>query len=157
VVIVGSVLFLAVAFGPPVAGLVAGCEVVEDADRRERWELAGKPATIIAPRAIYEQHPDVVTTLDKVLGQFPGNREVEWVLGVAFAGVGVFALWGLVLGSLSAAFPGLVRGVFCPLCDGHRRGRGVWLAVISLLVLIIWCVAAFEIAANAGLIGTPGG
>jgi hypothetical protein len=157
VVIVGVALLVGVVFGPPVVGLVAGSHAVEDADRRERWELAGKPVTITSPRALRHQHPDVVTTLDRVLAQFPGNREVERMLAVAFAGVGVFALWGLILGALGATFPGLVRGVFCPLCAGHRRGRGVWLAVVSLLVLVIWGVAAFEIAANAGLVRTPGG
>lgn len=130
---------------------------MEDADRGERYELAGRPKDRGSNRMLHQKFPEVVTTLDRVLERFPGNREVQTVLLVAFTGIGAFALWGTILGSLGAAMPGVVRGVFCPLCADYRRGRGVRLAVVSLLVLIGWSVAAFEIAANAGLVAVPGG
>ena len=157
VMLVSTGLLVAVMFGPPIAAMVAGTELVGDADRRERWELAGKPKTIIAPRAIYDQHPEVTTTLDKVLRQFPGNRDTKEILAVGFAGLGVFAAWVLILSTAGAVFPRLVRSVFCPLCDGYRRSHAAWFSVLAVLALVIWCVAAFEIAANAGLVATPGG
>ena len=157
VVLVSIGLFVAVAFGPPVAALAAGGELVEDADRREHWELAGKPRDVLPHRMWRMKHPEATTTLDKVLDQFPGDSESRWRLAAGFAGVGVFSAWFLILSTLATIFPTTARSVFCPLFDNYRRGRGVWLAVLALLVLVIWGVAAFEIAANAGLVGTPGG
>lgn len=156
-VIVASGLLLVVALGPPVGGTAAAWELAYDADRRERWELAGRPRNMSSNGVLRMNHPEVVTSLDRVLDRFPGDRESQRVLAGGFAGVGVFALWGVVLGSLGVAFPGVVRGVFCPLLDGFRRGHGWWLALVSLLVLIGWVVVAFEILANAGLIAMPGG
>jgi hypothetical protein len=157
VVIVGVGLFLAVAFGPPIAALAAGGELVEDADRREHWELAGKPRDVLPHRMWRMKHPEVTTTLDKVLDQFPGDSESRWRLAAGFAGVGVFSAWFLILSTLATIFPTTARSVFCPLFDNYRRGHAAWFGVLALLVLVIWGVAAFEIAANAGLIGTPGG
>lgn len=157
IVLVSSGLLLAATLGPPVAGLVAGGEVAYHADQRERWELAGRPKNSSSNRMLQERFPEVTTSLDRVLERFPGNREVRQVLAVAFAGVGAFALWGVILGLAGAAFPGVVRGVFCPLLDGFRRGSGWRLGLVSLVVFAAWLVVAFEIAADAGLIVMPGG
>jgi hypothetical protein len=156
VVLVSLGLFVAVAFGPPIAALTAGGELVEDADRREHWELAGKPAEITPHRMWRKLHPEPTTTLEKVLDQFPGDSETRWQLAAGFAGIGVFSAWILILSTLATIFPATVRSAFCPLFDNYRRGHAAWFGVLALLVLVIWGVAAFEIAANAGLVGTPG-
>lgn len=157
IVIVSAGLLLVVTLGPPVAGTAAAFELAKDADRRERWELAGRPQNASSNGVLRMNHPEVVTSLDRVLERFPGERETKRVLAAGFAGVGVFALWGVILGLVGVAFPGVVRGVFCPLSDGFRRGSGWRLGLVSLVVFAAWFVVAFEIAADAGLIAMPGG
>jgi hypothetical protein len=95
----------------------------------------------------------VVTTLDRVLAPFPGHRDVQWGLAVAFVGLGIVAAWGLVIASLAGSFPGAVRAVFTPFHDRFTRGRAVWLGAVCVGALVIWSAWAFEIASAAGLMG----
>ena len=95
--------------------------------------------------------------LEKVLDQFPGDNESRWMLAAGFAGVGVFSAWFLILSTLATIFPATTRSLFCPLLDGYRRGHAAWFGVLAVFALVIWCVAAFELAAKAGLVATPGG
>jgi hypothetical protein len=79
----------------------------------------------------------------------------EWAPAAAglFVGVGAVAIWWTVLGFVSATFPGAVRGVFLPLLNRFERRHGLMLAVPALVVAVIWCAAAFEIASAAGVVG----
>lgn len=154
-VVVSLAVLLGVAVAVPLgvgAGIVAE---VERVDRQERWELAGKPkgdSRYSVNRQLAARHPEVQTRLDRVLAPFPGDFEVRRGLAAVFPGAGVFAGWWLVVGVFAVAFPGAVRGVCHPLCDGVRRRHGVQLAVGSLVAVFLWGVAVIEVAAAAGLV-----
>ncbi|HEX4608596.1 MAG TPA: hypothetical protein VH092_10370, partial [Urbifossiella sp.] len=120
VVLVSLGLGLVVAAAP--LGIVAvTVEQTRQADHQERWELAGRPtanpwrnAPRLAPRALAERFPDVVTRLDRVLGVFPGPAATREVLAVGFLAAGVMAAWWAVVGCAAGAFPGLARGLVLP-------------------------------------------
>ncbi|MDB5309749.1 MAG: hypothetical protein JWO38_3951 [Gemmataceae bacterium] len=155
VVIVGLVLLLGLTLLAPLGVTIAVCGNAVDADQQERWELAGQSG--LAPRfrdntALMKRYPAVVTTLDRLLIRFPGNRTTKEVGGALFVGAGAFAAWGAVIGLLGARFPGSVRAVFDPLC-GPFEGRGAGrVGLTCLLLLAVWCGFAVRILVDAGLV-----
>lgn len=69
-----------------------------------------------------------------------------------FVGAGACLLWWTLLGVLGGTFPGAVRAVFFPLTARFRAGHGWWVAVPCAAALALWGVAAYEVAASAGVV-----
>jgi hypothetical protein len=142
-VIVSTALLIGFMFGPPIAATAAIAEGIDDLDRRGRRVVVNERD---------EWRAEAISASQRALSSFPGGRETRAVLATLFVGAGFCSAWWLIVGILGIIFPATVRAAFPPLCDRFRRSRGLKLAGISLLLLFVWVVIAFEIAANAGLI-----
>lgn len=156
VVLVSLVLLIAVVAWPVALGGVTAEEMagaanrVDNADRPERFPLTARDLTQRSERQRKERWAAQVEEDRKLLAAIPVEPEFAPAAAGLFVGVGAFALWGTVLGFVSARFPRTVRAVFCPLCDGFARRHGLWLAVPCLALSAAWCATAFEVARAAG-------
>jgi hypothetical protein len=164
VALVSTALLLAVV-AVPVGASIALYHAGEDADHRQRWELAGRPRVSERDRVsryvygyipsnpeLARNYPDVVTTRDRLLGVFPGNEDVREVFGAAFVGAGVFALWGAVVGLTAGAFPGAVRAVFVPYFGRSDGTAARWVGVLCVLLVAVWGGFAYRILTEAGVV-----
>lgn len=156
-VMVSLSLFLVFVVAPPFMATGIISTQAQMADRDERWELADRPALGSYRygdnwnNEMMRKHPQVVTTLDRFLAPFPGNRDTRDGLGILFLGAGVFAFWGATLGLLGGRFPGTVQSVFVPLCNnfGGKHARRV--GFVSLMLLAVWCGVVYRLLTDAGL------
>ena len=162
VALVSTALLLAVA-AVPFGGTAAIVAATQEADHQERWELAGRPdsprhrtfyrsASMWGRGELRTDYPEAVTTADRLLAAFPGNRGVREVLAVVYVGVGVFALWGAVVGFLAGLMPGVVRAVFVPYFGRFDGIGGRRLGVVCLLALAIWGGVGYRILTEAGVV-----
>ena len=67
------------------------------------------------------------------------------------AGVGVFAVWWMILAGLATAFPGAVRATFFPLYSCFERKHGWRALAVSGALLAVFFVLAWEVVAQSGL------
>lgn len=158
-VLVGLVLSAAVVLAP--VGATAGiADEVAQADHEERLELAGQPRNpkyargwvhVSSREALKKKHPDVQTTLDKLLATFPGNREVQETLAIMLMGVGVCSTWWMLVAGLATAFPGAARATFFPLYGSFERKHGCRALTISAMCFAVFFVLAWEVVAKSGL------
>ena len=154
VVLVSLSLLLGILFVPVAATAVIASET-DRADRVERWELAGKPGSgpySFTSDRLVAQHPDVVTTLDRLQAPLPGSRTAKDVLSVMLLGVGLFAFWWGLLGLIAGAFPGFTRGVFFPLLNGFEAKHAQRLGVLCLALFVLSAGFAYRVAAEAGVL-----
>jgi len=128
---------------------------------RSVWRAIKVPITSTHPRAfitVMEEHrelvvdPTIVTSLDRVHAQFPGDQAVQQNLARLFLGCGAFTLWWAILGLVRSLFPRLVREVLFPLCQQVVERRISRIGVVCLALFAIWCAFAYQIATNAGLL-----
>ena len=163
VVLVSFALLVGVMAIPIAAGVATGGEVadadigVTEFDRPNPQPvdpLDWRAARNWQARAEYKERLVSQVEEDRqLLAAIPVH--VEWAPAAAalFVGVGAVALWWTVLGFVSATFPGAVRAVFLPLLNRFERRHGLMLAVPALVIAVVWCAAAFEVASAAGAIG----
>jgi hypothetical protein len=153
--IVSVVLLAGFMLGPPMVATATIAAVAQDADHKERRQLVGAMYDIPQyerNRTLMKRHPDVVTSLDRVLAPFSGSRDTREALSALFLGAGLLGVWWLIVGMLAVSFPATGRAVFPPLCNGLQRRHGWKLAGLAVVLLLAWGVAAFEIAAEVGLL-----
>lgn len=163
VVLVSLALLVGVMAIPIAAGAATGGEVASARHRVTEFDrpnpqpvdpLDWRAARNWQARAEYKERLVSQVEEDRqLLAAIPVH--VEWAAAAAalFVGVGAVAMWWTVLGFVSATFPGAVRAVFLPLLNRFERRHGLLLAVPCLVVAVIWCAAAFELASAAGVIG----
>jgi hypothetical protein len=163
VVLVSLVLLVGVTIWPMALGGAVGSGVAGAAHRVRLTDRPNPPpANPLNWRAMREwQHRQ--ENIERMSQQVEEDRQLlaaipvhpEWAPAAAglFVGVGAVAIWWTVLGFVSATFPGAVRAVFLPLLNRFERRHGLMLALPALVVAVIWCAAAFEIASAAGVVG----
>ena len=160
VAIVSLALLITILAVPVVAGGVTAAEVAGALQRVKSFE-GSNPDSIDARdwrsvrdrearQAMKERMASQLEEDRELLAMVPVQR--EWAPAVAglFVGVGACAPWGVLLGVLGGMFPHAVRAVFLPLAERFRSSLGWWLAVPSVAMLALWCMAAYEVAASAG-------
>jgi hypothetical protein len=161
-VLVSTVLLVAVVALPLAAGLIAGAEVagaehrVATFDRPNPEPIAPRDSRKVRDWEFQEKWKE------RMASQVEEDRQLlaavpvapRWAPAAAglFVGVGACALWWTVLGVLGGSFPGVVRAVFFPLTQRFRSAHGWVVAVPCALVLVLWGVAAYEVAASAGVV-----
>lgn len=157
VVLVSLALVLAVA-ATPVGIIGVTVESIDRADYYERWERAGRPQAVhgrynypLGRRALVQNHPEIETPLDRVVGVFPGMAVVRDAFAVGFLSAGVLAAWWATVGGLAGAFPGVCRGLVFPFAQNFAGRRANWIGTACLVALVVWAVAAYRIAEAAGL------
>ena len=163
VVLVSFALLVGVMAMPIAAGVATGGEVASARHRVTEFDrpnpqpvnpLDWRAARNWQAREAYKERLVSQVEEDRqLLAAIPVH--VEWAPAAAglFVGVGAVAMWWTVLGFVSATFPGAVRAVFLPLLNRFERRHGLMLAVPALVIAVVWCVAAFEVASAAGAIG----
>lgn len=153
IALVSLALLMAVTVLPPMGMTAIVCGTAGDADRIERRELSGEPTRgrYISDRELMARHPEVVTTVDRALAPFPGNRDVREVLAGGFVGLGALTLWGAVVGLLAAAFPAAVRATFLPLANGFGGRTARRVGLVSLMAFAIWCGVAYRWMRDTGV------
>jgi hypothetical protein len=154
VVLISAKLLIAIALLPPILATGIIASETESADRYERWELAGRPRDTSASdpaRRLIARHPNVVTTLDRILAPFPGNRDVRDALGVLFLGTGMLALWLTGIGLTAGRFPCTVQSAFVPLCNGFGGKTARRVGLVSLMIFAVWCGVGSRLLQDAGL------
>ncbi len=160
VVLVSLALVLAV-IAVPVGIIGVTVEGIEGADRRERWDMAGRPTVLsswgrptpipMADREVRAKYPEVQTQLDRVLAALPGPVAAREVVAVGFYSTGVLLAWWALVGCLAGACPQLSRGLVFPLAQSFITRRASWVGTACLVLLAVWGAAAYRIAEAAGL------
>jgi hypothetical protein len=163
VVLVSVALLVGVMTLPIAAGGITGGEVASASHRVTEFDRPNpQPVDPLDWRAVrnwqaretYKERLALQVEEDRqLLAAIPVRSEWAPAAAGLFVGVGAVAVWWTILGFVSATFPGAVRGVFLPLLNRFERRHGLMLAVPALVVAVIWCAAAFEIASAAGVVG----
>lgn len=163
VVLVSFALLTGVMALPIAAGGVTGGEVAGSANRVREFDRPNPtPSDPLDWRAMRnwqaresykERIASQVEEDRQLLAAIPVHQEWASVAAGLFVGVGAVAIWWTILGFVSATFPGAVRGVFLPLLNRFERRHGLMLAVPALVIAVVWCAAAWEVASAAGVMG----
>ena len=157
VVLASLVLFLVLIISPPITATAASYGAAHEADRQERWELAGEPRGAPFPSQRYfsntdlkKYYPEVETTLDKLLAQLPRFKTES--LALLFVSIGYASLWGMVIGLLTGWFPATIRMLCFPLGRGSGGNWARKVGLVCLLIFVMWCGLAYRIATDAGVL-----
>lgn len=160
VVLVSLALLTGVMTMPIAAGGFTGGEVAGAVHRVKEFERPNPPPSDPLDWRGVRSWQARESYKDRIASQVEEDRQLlaaipvrsEWAPAAAglFVGVGAVALWWTILGFVSATFPRAVRAVFVPLLNRFERRHGLLLAVPALMIAIVWCVAAWEVASAAG-------
>jgi hypothetical protein len=152
VVLVSLALAVATAVPPVAAGGSTAVEVdralhrVAISEGRDRL-ANGERVVARGADSSAARNPAYVEKDRRVLAVLPADPDYAPAVAGLFVGSGVLLMGLTLIGAAVASFPGAVRAVFCPLCDGVEPRHGTWLALVCFLLLIPWAATACEVVA----------
>jgi hypothetical protein len=139
-------LFLAVAFGPPIAATASAMDELHDLKRvAYRAEMQARGAWV-GRKASDPQ----VESARQIMTAIPGPPDWAEPIAGGFVLIGSIAFWWALLGLTMWALPRWPAVIFHPLLDRLNRGHCARLAAGSGIVFLIWLGFALRFLEKAG-------